>query len=73
MTEVRPDPPNIPGEDDPPDVQLAILVAILILRDLRDYLDPGDDDDHDPGDLLLRTGAVLAVLRRLRDRLAEED
>lgn len=57
-------PPNIPGEDEPPDVRLAVLVASTLLRDLCDHLALDDEDE-----LGLRIVAVLAVLHRVKENL----
>lgn len=61
-------------DDEPPNLNLSLLVAIHLLSDVRDYLDTHHErnlrqrlhryDPHD--DLLLRIAAVLAVLRRAR-------
>lgn len=64
------DPPDVPGEADPPDLRLALIAAIVLLDDVRDRLTQGGDTNTDT-DLTLRTLAVAAVLRRLRDREEE--
>lgn len=63
------------GQDDgQPDLLLAIIVAIRLLRDLGHHLDPEHEHEEpsDEADLLLRIGAVLRVLRRVRDRLEDK-
>lgn len=58
-------------EDDPADVLLALLVGIRLLRDLAEHLDHLEPEPE-RADLLLRIGAVLAVLHRVRTRLEGE-
>jgi hypothetical protein len=69
-------PPEFPGgqDDEPPDVRQAIIVTLVLLADLHRQLtdpDPDQDPDDDWAELLLRMGAVVAVLRRVRDHLDE--
>jgi len=61
MTETEP-PPELPDgqESEPPDLRLALVVAIVLFSDLEPVL-----RDREP-DLLLRLIAVRQVLRRLR-------
>lgn len=63
------EPPE--GQDpDPPNTLLAVIVALSLLRDLRDRLQhDADDGDHEAPELLLRTVALLSVLRRVRRHL----
>lgn len=53
-------PPDVPGEDEPPDIRLAVVVTLLLFADLGDQL----GDRYTP-ELRGRVGAVSAVLRRL--------
>jgi hypothetical protein len=53
-------PPDVPGEDERPDIRLAVIVTLLLLADLGDAA----GDRYSP-DLRGRVGAVSAVLRRL--------
>jgi hypothetical protein len=68
-----PGPFEPPGgqEPEPPDVRQAVLVVLLLLGDLHQHLTEHPEDDNDRAALLLRMGAVVAVLRRIRDRLEE--
>ena len=72
--------PDDGQETEPPSPGMAVLVAIFLLRDLRDYLEGHDlrgslrealrrEDPRD--DLLLRIAAVVAVLHRVREELAD--
>jgi hypothetical protein len=58
----------VPGEEDPPDVELALLVVLRLLRDLAEHLDGRGTDTR--ADLTLRVKAVAQVIYRLRERLA---
>ena len=74
--DVRPDPIEPPGgqEAEPPDFLLAAIAAIHLLRDVRGRLERDHAehlDDVEAAELLLRIGAVVAVLRRVRDRLED--
>ena len=61
--------PDEGQESEPPNTGLAVLVALLLLQDVREYL-----LEHEPdADLLLRIGAVVGVLRRVREVLADAD
>lgn len=66
MTETPPPEPRGGQDDEPPDVRLAVVVAVLLLRDLADLL---DGDREDAADLRRRLGAVLTVLVRVRRHL----
>jgi hypothetical protein len=70
MSESAPLPPDVPGEDRDPHLRLAIVVSIALLRDLNDHLRDHEGDDDD---LMLRIGAVLAVLGRIREHLGDGD
>lgn len=64
------EPPVQGQEREPPEVRLAVLVALALLLDVRRRLER--ERDAESLELLLRLGAVLAVLRRVRDRLEDE-
>lgn len=64
MTEIQPDPPDIPGEDEGPNRLLAIIVAIRVFNEVEPRLDADED-----ADLILRLIAIRSVLRRVRHRL----
>lgn len=53
-------------ESDAPDLRLLVVVLILLLDDLQKHLKHPPREHGDRDDLLLRIGAVLAVLHRLR-------
>lgn len=55
---------STPQESDPPDVRLAIAVAIVLLDDVWQRLDR-DGHDEDDENLLLRIAALRSVLRRV--------
>ena len=60
------EPPE--GQDpDPPNLHLAVLVALLLLRDVRQRL--GRPGRRRGRDLVLRVRALVKVLRRIRDEL----
>lgn len=72
--------PDEGQESEPPSIPLTLLVATHLLLDLQDYLEGKDlraplravlrrGDPRD--DLLLRIPAVLAVLRRAREEVAD--
>lgn len=65
-----PTPPIEHGlqDDGPPDRLAAVRAVLLLLRDVRDHIDPDVPDELDTADLLLRIGAARAVLKRLRER-----
>lgn len=63
--------PDTEQESEQPSTLLAIAVSRRLLDDLADHLD-GDRYAGDVPDLLLRIGAVRAVLRRVHQRLEEE-
>jgi hypothetical protein len=48
-----------------------VLVVLLLLADLHRHLTEHAEDVDARAELLLRMGAVVAVLRRIRDRLEE--
>jgi len=60
-------PPDVPGEDEPPDLTLAVIVTLLLLGDLADAA----GDRYTP-ELRGRVGAVCAVLKRLPADQARE-
>lgn len=69
-----PDPIEPPeGQDpEPPDLLLAVIATIRLLRDITGRLErEHDETDVEAADLLLRISAVASVLRRVRDRLEE--
>lgn len=53
-------PPDVPGEDEPPELSLAVVAVLLLFADLGDAL----GDRYTP-ELRGRVGAVSAVLKRL--------
>lgn len=61
-------------DDDPPDLLLAVIVAIRVLLDVRNRLeDDVRNGDHDVAPaLLLRIAALVSVLHRVRTRLEDE-
>lgn len=57
-------------DDEPPDLRLALVVAIKLLRALHTYLDP-DEPHGDRDDLRLRIAAVRHVLVRVHAHLED--
>ena len=68
MSDDRPElPPDVPGEDEPPDLTLAVVATLLLLGDLGHAA----GDRYTP-DLRLRVRAVCAILKRLPPDQARE-
>lgn len=62
---LAPLPPDRPGEDDPPDLDLALNVVLVLLGDLDEYV--MGRGSFPPDQLRPRIGAVSAVVRRIRE------
>lgn len=64
-------PERTTGQDDePPDVLRAVVVAMVLIGDMGEHIE--QHDDGGAADLLLRAGAVLTILRAVRNRLRYE-
>jgi hypothetical protein len=58
------------GQDEAPDLDLAVRAAIRLLSDLRRHLEAANDDEG--RDLGARSGALLRAFLRLRAALDEK-
>jgi hypothetical protein len=59
--------PDEGQESEPPNLALALLVSVVLLEDLRDFVEEHTRHHDDP--LVLRVAAVVAVLHRIREGL----
>jgi len=65
-------PEPVAGQDDtPPNLELAVLVTIRVLLDVRSRLRATRDVGEGADDLLLRIAALLSVLHKIRRQLEE--